>query len=65
MAGRCAKLYLLVDSSKFEQRALCKVLDVNAIHVVITDGKSPKGSLEQLKSSGRQVVIANAPKVRL
>jgi DeoR/GlpR family transcriptional regulator of sugar metabolism len=65
MAGRCAKLYLLVDSSKFEQRALCKVLDVNAIHVVITDSKCPKGPLEQLKSSGRQVVIASTPRVRL
>lgn len=58
MAQRSSKLVLLVDSSKFGQRALCKVLSIEAIHTVITDGKSPKSALEALRKAGRQVIVA-------
>lgn len=58
MAQRSSKLVLLVDHSKFGQRGLCKVLDIEAIHTVITDAKSPKGAIEVMRKGGRQVVIA-------
>lgn len=58
MAQRCSKLVLLVDASKFGQRALCKVIGIDAIHVIVTDEKSPKGALDQLRKGGRQVVVA-------
>lgn len=58
MAQRSSKLFLLVDHSKFGQRALCKVLNVDAIHMVITDAKSPKSSIEALRKAGRQVTVA-------
>lgn len=37
MAKQCTELILLADSSKFGQRALCKVLDISQINMVITD----------------------------
>jgi DeoR/GlpR family transcriptional regulator of sugar metabolism len=58
IAQRSSKLILLVDSSKFGLRALCKVLGVEAIHMVITDNKCPKNALEALRKAGPQVVVA-------
>jgi DeoR/GlpR family transcriptional regulator of sugar metabolism len=60
MAQRSSRLVLLVDHSKFGQRALCKVLDIGLVHTVVTDAKSPKSALEQLRIRGRQVVVAGA-----
>ena len=37
IAQQCAKMMLLVDHSKFGQRALSKVLDLSQIGEVITD----------------------------
>ena len=37
IAEQAARVVLLVDHSKFGQRALCKVLDIGQIHEVITD----------------------------
>jgi DeoR/GlpR family transcriptional regulator of sugar metabolism len=58
MARQSSKIVLMVDGSKFGQRALCKVLDAGSIHVVITDGTCPKAALQTLREAGRQVVVA-------
>lgn len=58
LASRCSQLILLVDHSKFGQRALCKVLDVGAIQIVITDPGTPADALRVLKERGCQIVIA-------
>ena len=64
VAKRSTRVVLLVDSSKFGQRALCKVLDVGAIHLVITDGQCTKATRQVLKRSGCEVIVAAAPRGR-
>lgn len=58
VARRCKRLVLLVDHSKFGQRALRKVLDVAQIHTVITDEGTPKAAVAALKKRGAHVLIA-------
>ena len=55
VARQCKSLTLLVDHSKFGQRALCKVLDSAQIHAVITDVGTPNEELERLWRDGKQV----------
>ncbi len=58
VARQCKSLTLLVDHSKFGQRALCKVLDSSQIHAVITDVGTPNEELERLWRDGKQVHAA-------
>lgn len=50
------EIILLADSSKFGQRALCKVLDISQIDTVITDSIE-KTNLESLEKAGIKVLI--------
>jgi DeoR family transcriptional regulator, L-fucose operon activator len=59
MAHQCSELVLLVDHSKFGQRALCKVLDISEINVVITDDKTAEGDIALLKNRVGAVLIAS------
>jgi DeoR family fructose operon transcriptional repressor len=59
MTQQANKVVLLVDSSKFGQRSLCKVIDIREIHTVITDRNCPKVALKQMQERGRQVLIAD------
>ena len=58
IARQAAKVILLIDHSKFGQRALSKVLDVSNIHAVVTDAAAPEADLELLRRAGLQVVVA-------
>jgi len=58
VATRSSRVVLLVDGTKFGQRALCKVLDVGAISLVITDAQCPKATLAALRRAGREVIVA-------
>ncbi|MBI4027890.1 MAG: DeoR/GlpR transcriptional regulator [Verrucomicrobia bacterium] len=58
IAQQCVELALLVDHSKFGQRALSKVLDISQIHAVITDDQAPPAAVAALKAGGRKVHIA-------
>jgi DeoR/GlpR family transcriptional regulator of sugar metabolism len=58
IAQQCARLTLLVDHSKFGQRALSKALDISRIHTVVTDEKAPKKELGVLRSLRKTVCIA-------
>lgn len=58
VAKRSSRVVLLVDGTKFGQRALCKVLDVGAIGLVITDWQCPKGTLKVLRRAGCEVIVA-------
>ena len=49
-ADQAARSILLVDRSKFGQRALCKALDIKQIHQIITDGDA--ADLETLGQHG-------------
>lgn len=48
----------LVDHSKFGKRALFKTCTLQDLDLLITDAKTEKGYLEQLKQAGVSVVIA-------
>jgi len=52
LSRRARKVALLVDHSKFGQRALARVLDINEIHCVVTDAATPEAALEPLAGAG-------------
>ncbi len=58
VARQSARLVLMVDHSKFGQRALTKVLDVHQIHTVVTDGQASPKDLAVLTGTGVQVCVA-------
>lgn len=57
-AKQAARSILLVDHSKFGQRALCKALDISQIHEVVTDEGAPADALKQLEDRGVKVHVA-------
>ncbi|MHB8972469.1 MAG: DeoR/GlpR family DNA-binding transcription regulator [Pirellulaceae bacterium] len=58
VAEQAARVVLLVDHSKFGQRALCKVLDTTQLHEVITDAGTVAADVELLQQRGLVVRIA-------
>jgi DeoR/GlpR family transcriptional regulator of sugar metabolism len=60
IARQCVELVLLVDHSKFGQRALSKVLDVEQIHTVVTDLPVRRADLGLLEKAGCKVRVAGA-----
>ncbi len=58
IAKRAGRRVLLVDSTKFGLRALCKVIDVATLDVVITDEKCSKAHLRALRRGGVEVIVA-------
>ena len=46
---------LLVDHSKFGQRALARVLGTDEIHCIVTDADTPEEELLQLAAAGIEV----------
>ena len=57
MVAQSRKVVLLVDHSKFGQRALCKVLDISQIQTVITDSVDEE-TLCSLERAGVEVLLA-------
>ena len=55
---QAARVVLLVDHSKFNQRALCKVLDITQIDEVITDAGAAAGDIAKLEQRGLTVRVA-------
>lgn len=60
-ARRCARVILLVDHTKFDQRSLCKVLDITQIHTVVTDDQAPQEAVAALRRNGIEVLVAPLP----
>jgi DeoR/GlpR family transcriptional regulator of sugar metabolism len=58
VARRCARVVLLVDHTKFDQRSLCKVLDITQIHTVVTDDLTPQDAVDRLRQRGIEVLVA-------
>jgi len=57
IAEHATQVALVVDHSKFGQRALCKVLDRSEIDVILTDGRTKAEDLEALRQAGKQVLV--------
>jgi DeoR/GlpR family transcriptional regulator of sugar metabolism len=55
---QAARVVLLVDHSKFNQRALCKVLDITQIDEVITDVGTAAADVAKLEQRGLTVRVA-------
>ncbi len=58
IAEQAGRVVLLLDHSKFGQRALCRVLDTARIHEVITDAGAAAEDIEQLRQLGLIVSVA-------
>ena len=52
IAEQAARVLLLVDNSKFGQRALCKALDINQIDKIITDENASASDLAVVQQHG-------------
>jgi len=57
-ATRAKQVLLLVDHSKFGQRALSQALDIRDIDVVVTDDGTPRKFVRELERAGKRVEIA-------
>jgi len=55
---RSKRVVLLVDHSKFGQRALARVLDADEVDCVVTDAAATKDHLSQLADTGIEYVVA-------
>lgn len=62
---QAARVVLLVDHSKFNQRALCKVLDITQIDEVITDAGTAADEVAKLEQRGLTVRVARGDGVAL
>ena len=58
MAASAERVTLLIDSSKFGKRSLSRVLPLDAIHTLITDGEAPRDTLGQVREMGIDVHVA-------
>jgi DeoR/GlpR family transcriptional regulator of sugar metabolism len=65
IAEQAARVVLLVDHSKFGQRALCKALDVKQIHEVVTDGGIAASDLALMEQLGVAVRVAEGTQLAL
>ena len=61
IAEQAARSILVVDNSKFGQRALCKALDIKQIHKIVTDENTSADDLEMVERHG--VAIRTRPRV--
>lgn len=57
-ASRAARKILLVDSSKFGLRALCRVFAVRDFDVIVTDAGCKPAALRSLRSAHIHVIVA-------
>ena len=55
---QAARVVLLADHSKFNRRALCKVLDITQIDEVITDAGTAADDVAKLEQRGITVRVA-------
>jgi DeoR/GlpR family transcriptional regulator of sugar metabolism len=63
VAESAARVILLVDHSKFGQRALCKALDIAQIDELITDAGTKASDIEVLQQRGLEVRVAPEDRV--
>jgi DeoR family transcriptional regulator, aga operon transcriptional repressor len=57
MIENAGKTIVVVDSSKFGRRGLCRICGIDQIDVVITDDKAPETAVTYLEEHGTKVVI--------
>jgi DeoR/GlpR family transcriptional regulator of sugar metabolism len=58
MAASAERVIALVDSSKFGQRSLARVVPLDTIQTLITDAEAPGDTLDALRAAGIDVHVA-------
>jgi DeoR family transcriptional regulator of aga operon len=58
MVEAARRVIAVCDSTKFSRRSLAKIVPPSGIHTVVTDDQISKKDLEELKSSGVEVILA-------
>ena len=56
-AQAAREVILLLDSSKFGVRSVMRMLDLEAIHTLVTDDGAPMAIIEALRARGIVVVL--------
>lgn len=51
------KVILVADHSKFENRSLCLAIPFNDIDIIITDDKAPERLVDEIRSSGKEIIV--------
>ncbi len=59
MIANAARVVALVDSSKLDQRALCKFADVPTIDTLITDAQASPRLVDAIRECGVEVIVAS------
>lgn len=57
MVRSSSKVIAVCDASKFGRKSLCKIVDISAIHQVITDTSLSPSMAESLRASGIEVTL--------
>jgi DeoR family transcriptional regulator of aga operon len=55
------RVVLLVDGSKFRERAFFAIAGLDRIHAVVTDATAPAGTVDELRRLGIEVTVAGKP----
>ena len=58
------RLIVVADGSKFDGDGRATVAPIEAIHVLVTDGRAPAGELGTLRAAGVEVHVVGPPGAR-
>jgi DeoR family transcriptional regulator of aga operon len=61
MIAAARRVILLADATKLTQSAFCRVCEVTAAHVLITDSRAGSADLDQLRDAGLEVHVVDVP----
>ena len=58
--ARAGQVVALCDSSKFDHRAMARICELRACHVVVTESPPPAHLAQAFRDAGTQVIVANS-----
>jgi DeoR/GlpR family transcriptional regulator of sugar metabolism len=65
IAQQAGKIFILIDSSKFDKRAFARVLECNQIDTLITERVKNESVRERIEAKGIRLVIADGEKEKM
>ncbi len=61
MIAAARRVILLADATKLSHSAFCRVCEVTAVHVLITDNRADPADLDQFRDAGVEVHVLDVP----
>jgi DeoR family transcriptional regulator of aga operon len=61
MIAAARRVILLADATKLTHSAFCRVCEVTAVHVLVTDSRAASSDLDQLRDAGLEVHVVDVP----